>query len=122
MLAVLIGNLIDNAIRHTPEGGRVDVGLCREGGQITLLVEDTGPGIPQADLARIFEPFFRGSQAADNGTGLGLSIVKRIAERLGGSVILENIASPERSGLRASVKIPAVDDGHITATEQKPLN
>jgi signal transduction histidine kinase len=66
---------------------------------------------PPTDLARIFEPFFRGSQPADDGTGLGLSIVKRIAERLGGSVILENIASPDRSGLRATVKIPAVADG-----------
>jgi two-component system, OmpR family, sensor kinase len=111
MLAVMIGNLIDNAIRHTPAGGRVDVGICREGDHVTLLVEDTGPGIPQTDLARIFEPFFRGSQPDDDGTGLGLSIVKRIAERLGGSVFLENVVSQDRSGLRASVKIPAVDDG-----------
>jgi two-component system, OmpR family, sensor kinase len=110
MLAVMIGNLIDNAIRPTPAGGRVDVGICREGDHVTLLVEDTGPGIPQTDLARIFEPFFRGSQPADDGTGLGLSIVKRIAERLGGSVFLENVVSPDRSGLRASVKIPAVDN------------
>jgi two-component system, OmpR family, sensor kinase len=109
MLAVMIGNLIDNAIRHTQKGGRVDLGICRDSGHVTLVIEDTGPGIPQADLARIFEPFFRGSRPADVGTGLGLSIVKRIAERLGGSVILENIASPDRTGLRASVKIPVVD-------------
>ena len=109
MLAVMIRNVIDNAIRHTPEGGRIDVALYREGAHAKLLIEDTGPGIPHADLARIFEPFFRGTRPVDGGTGLGLSIVKRIAEVLGGSVILENIASPDRSGLRAIVKIPLVE-------------
>ena len=62
------------------------------------------PGISPADLKRVFEPFVRGSQPADEGTGLGLSIVKRIVERLKGSVVLENVP---KSGLRATVSLPA---------------
>jgi two-component system OmpR family sensor kinase len=103
MLASVVHNLIDNALRHTPEGGRVDIGVYREGDHVVLQIEDTGPGISPVDLKRVFEPFVRGSQPADEGTGLGLSIVKRIVERLKGSVVLENVS---KSGLRATVSLP----------------
>lgn len=105
MVATLFRNLIDNAIRYTPEGGRVDVRLYRKEGNAIFEVEDSGPGIPQADIARVFEPFFRGSQPTGSGTGLGLSIVKRIANHLNGTVSLENKASA--SGLRATIVLPA---------------
>jgi two-component system OmpR family sensor kinase len=106
MLATMIRNLIDNALRHTPEGGRIDIGVYREGGRAVLQIEDTGTGIPEADLKRIFEPFVRGSRSADDGTGLGLSIVKRIVERLNGSVTLENVIAPDHSGLRVIISLP----------------
>jgi two-component system OmpR family sensor kinase len=109
MISVMIRNLLDNSLRHTPQGGRVDIKVQRSNEWAILMVEDTGPGIPEADLDRIFEPFVRGSHPVDGGTGLGLSIVSRIVERLGGSIILQNIAASDRSGLRATVNLPAYD-------------
>jgi len=103
MLTSVVHNLVDNALRHTPQGGRVDIGVFRDGAQIILQVEDTGPGIPVGDLERVFEPFVRGSRPTEEGTGLGLSIVKRIVERLKGSVTLENLP---RAGLRVTVAFP----------------
>jgi two-component system OmpR family sensor kinase len=110
MIATMIRNLIDNAVRFTPQGGRVDIGVYREGSEAVLQIEDTGPGIPSGDLDRIFEPFFRGSQPSEDGTGLGLSIVKRIADHLGGTVVLENLAGAGQTGLRATVHLPAADE------------
>ena len=109
MIGTVMRNLIDNAVRFTPCGGHVDVGIYREGDEAILQIEDTGPGIPAEDLDRIFEPFVRGSRPAEDGTGLGLSIVKRIVERLRGSVVLENRSDGDASGLRATVRLPASD-------------
>lgn len=105
-LAIMIRNLINNALRHTPKGGRVDISLYQEDSRAILQIEDTGPGIPSADIDRIFEPFFRGSRPTSDGTGLGLSIVSRILDRLSGSIILENIKASDRSGLRVIVCFP----------------
>jgi two-component system, OmpR family, sensor kinase len=105
-LIAMIRNLVDNALRHTPAGGRIDIGLYREDERAILQIEDTGPGIPDADLAQIFEPFFRGRQTVGDGTGLGLSIVKRIVDRFTGSIKLENIAAPGATGLRVTICIP----------------
>ena len=110
MIATMIRNLIDNAVRFTPRGGRVDIGVYREGSDAVLQIEDNGPGIPSGDIDRIFEPFFRGSRPSENGTGLGLSIVERIVDRLGGSVVLENLSSPTLTGLRATVRLPILDE------------
>src|SRR5713101_2824835 len=107
IIAKMVRNLIDNAVRFTPAGGRVDIGVYREGSEAVLQIEDTGPGIPPDDIDRIFEPFFRGSRPTEDGTGLGLSIVKRIVDRLGGSVVLENMSGPALTGLRAIVRLPA---------------
>jgi two-component system OmpR family sensor kinase len=109
MISAMIRNLIDNAVRFTPRGGRVDIGVYREGSEAVIQIEDTGPGIPPGDIERIFEPFFRGSQPREDGTGLGLSIVKRAIDRLDGSVVLENIAGAAQTGLRATVRLPAAD-------------
>ena len=106
-LSSVVHNLVDNALRHTPQGGRVDVGIYREGARVILQVEDTGPGIPVSDLERVFEPFVRGSRPAGEGSGLGLSIVKRIVERLKGSVTLENVP---KSGLRVTVSFPVAEE------------
>ena len=107
-LSSVVHNLIDNALRHTPRGGRVDIGIYHEGARVILQIEDTGPGIPAADIERVFEPFVRGSLPAGEGTGLGLSIVKRIVERLEGSVALENLP---KSGLCVIVSFPDAGEG-----------
>jgi two-component system OmpR family sensor kinase len=105
-LAVLVRNLMDNAICHTPNGARIDVALFRASDHAVLRIEDSGPGIPDAEMLRVFEPFYRGNWSAEEGTGLGLSIVSRVAETFGGSVVLENIVAPNRGGLRVKVRIP----------------
>jgi two-component system OmpR family sensor kinase len=108
-LAVMLRNLLDNALRHTPSGGRVDLYLYRDGDNAVVRIEDTGPGIAPADLERVFEPFFRGGRSADEGTGLGLSIVHRIVDGFDGRITIENIAVPERSGLRVTVTLPTAN-------------
>jgi two-component system OmpR family sensor kinase len=110
MLAAIIRNLLDNALRFTPRGGTIDIGAYREDDVAILQVEDTGPGIASTDMDQIFEPFFRGSRPEGEGTGLGLSIVKRIVDSLGGGIALENIAGAGRSGLRVTVRLPIAGD------------
>jgi two-component system OmpR family sensor kinase len=106
MIATIIRNLLDNALRFTPRGGCIDIKIYRKDDAAILQVEDSGPGIPSMDMARIFEPFFRGSRPEGEGTGLGLSIVKRIVDGLGGGIALDNIAAPDRSGLRVTIRLP----------------
>lgn len=92
-LALLVDNLIDNAIRYTPAGGNVDVSVSGSDGGILLRVADTGIGIPQRDLSRVLERFYRvdqGRSRRSGGTGLGLSIVRHVAENHGGSVSLSS--------------------------------
>jgi two-component system, OmpR family, sensor kinase len=110
-LAVLVRNLLDNALHHTPDGGRIDIGLFRHGNHAVLRIEDSGPGIPQAELVRVFEPFYRGGWSVGEGTGLGLSIVRSVVETLGGSVVLGNIVAPNRTGLCVDVRIPVASGG-----------
>lgn len=117
ILAAIIRNLVDNALRFTPQGGRTDIGVYREDEAAILQIEDTGPGIASTDLDLIFEPFFRGSRPQGEGSGLGLSIVKRLVETLGGSIELENIDGPGRSGLRARVRLPLEAGSAITPRE-----
>jgi two-component system OmpR family sensor kinase len=109
MVTTMVRNLVDNAVRFTPSGGRVDIGVYREGGEAVLQIEDSGPGIPPGDIDRIFEPFYRGSRPTEDGTGLGLSIVKRILGQLGGSIVLENICGLTPTGLRVTVRLPAAN-------------
>lgn len=107
MLAAMIRNLIDNALRFTPEGGKIDVAIYQDGAACILQIADTGPGISSDEVGRIFEPFFRGQRPEGDGVGLGLSIVKRIVDRLGGSIEAANIAECGRTGLRVVIKLPA---------------
>ena len=92
-LAQVFVNLIDNALRHTPTGGAVDVAIVQGDGSVSLVVRDTGVGIPYNDLPHIFERFYvvdrsRARDAA--GTGLGLSIVKQIVEAHGGTIAAQS--------------------------------
>lgn len=92
-IGLLVRNLIDNALRHTPRGGRVDVAVSRDGNEAVVEVEDTGAGIPLNAQSRVFERFFRVDEdrsRGSGGTGLGLSIVKHVAEMHGGHVSLRS--------------------------------
>ena len=105
-LGVIVRNLLDNALRHTPPGGRIDIDLAAVGERARLRIEDTGPGIPQSELADVLRPFHRGREATGDGSGLGLAIVRRIAETYGGAISLENLPPDGPSGLRVTVQLP----------------
>lgn len=105
-LALLVRNLLDNAVHYTPGDGRVDVTLTRSGGEALLTVEDTGRGIPSRDLPRIFERFYRVDRARSRdtgGTGLGLSIVKHVVENAGGTI---EVRSELGRGTEVEVRLP----------------
>ena len=92
-MAVLVRNLVENAIRYTPEGGRVSVDVYQDGDSAIVRVSDNGIGIPLEAQARVFERFYRVDRARSRdrgGTGLGLAIVKHVAELHGGTVQLES--------------------------------
>jgi two-component system OmpR family sensor kinase len=89
-LRVLLGNLVDNAIRYTPDGGTVDVSIHADGQATSISVEDTGPGIPDSDLDRVFDRFYRVPGARVEGSGLGLAIVRQIADANDAQVTLRN--------------------------------
>jgi two-component system phosphate regulon sensor histidine kinase PhoR len=93
LLERAVGNLVDNAIKYTPEGGRVTVRAEEKEGAVLLSVEDTGIGIPEADQPRVFERFYRVDKSRSRelgGTGLGLAIVKHVAQLHGGTVSLRS--------------------------------
>lgn len=104
LLDVLARNLMDNAIRYTPEGGRVDVSVRTEAERVILGVTDSGPGIPPEERARVLERFYRGRQGTGEGSGLGLSIVARIAELHAAELVLD--AGPGGVGLSVRVIFP----------------
>jgi signal transduction histidine kinase len=92
LLRVALRNLIDNALRYTPEGGSVTLSIAHEHGAPLIEVNDTGPGVPETDLPRLVERFYRSSEAGSEGNGLGLAIVRRIAEIHGARLEVANIA------------------------------
>ena len=92
----MLDNLIENALRYTPEGGVVDVRLLQDGGRMAVEVVDTGPGIPQELLPRVFDRFFRVPGNGSSGSGLGLSIAQAAAQRCGLRITLRNRAGPQR--------------------------
>lgn len=106
-LKTLLRNLVENAVRYTPRGGRVDVSVHASPGQVVLQVDDTGPGIPENERERVFDPFYRILGNDEAGSGLGLSIVKTIAGRLGAEISLGDVATQGgTSGLRVKVTLP----------------
>ena len=105
-LAVLLRNLLGNALRHTPPGGQVRVGVREEASVIDLTVEDSGPGIAPDERARVLDRFYRVPGTPGHGSGLGLAIVRAIAERHGAALTLD--ASPTLGGLRVMLRWPAV--------------
>ncbi|AMV39864.1 sensor histidine kinase [Planctomyces sp. SH-PL62] len=102
----IVDNLIDNAIKYTPPGGRVKVVCSATAGEVAVEVSDTGVGIPREDQGRIFERFYRVDRARSRelgGTGLGLAIVKHLVSSLDGRV---EVASRLSSGSRFTVRLP----------------
>src|SRR3954454_11599661 len=99
----VVGNLLSNAFRATPDGGRVSLELARQNGTIHVAVEDTGPGIPREARERLFRPFVSGSAG---GTGLGLAIANEISTALGGRIDLE---SEVGRGSRFELVLPATE-------------
>lgn len=100
-LQILIKNLIENAIRYTPEHGYVQIFLSDHKDGAELIVKDSGPGIVDEELTRVFDPFYRVLGNDQPGSGLGLSIVRTIANRLGITMELYNSEPPDQSGLSA---------------------
>jgi signal transduction histidine kinase len=122
----VLGNLIRNALRYTPEGGIVSLRAARDGDVIQVAVEDTGHGIPPEQLARIFERFYRGDDARDRasgGAGLGLAIVSELIGAMGGTVSAESIVGQGSrfiftlrvsETVRASTRLPRKPDAGLT--------
>ena len=100
LLAELVRNLLDNAINYTPAGGQVTARLLtdRFSGVIVLLVEDTGPGIPESERELVFEPFYRTLGTNVDGSGLGLAIVKEIARQHGATISIDDADRPGNAG------------------------
>ena len=107
-VAHMLDNLLENAIRYSPGGSRIDVGLDLNGGRPGFVVADTGPGIPAAEREHVFDRFYRGAEGRSTGpgTGLGLAIVAELAERWQGTV--ELLDGPG-TRVRASFPAPATD-------------
>ncbi|MES9879404.1 MAG: ATP-binding protein [Sedimenticola sp.] len=104
MLAVLLRNLLENALCYSREGGQVKVELQRRASNIEMIVEDDGPGIPEGERETMLQRFKRGENSDVAGSGLGLSIVKRIGEIHNASILLEDAVS-NTSGLRVVVSL-----------------
>jgi signal transduction histidine kinase len=97
----VVGNLLSNAFRATPDGGRIDLSLAQENGSVTVAVQDSGPGIPPEARERLFRPFVSNSTG---GTGLGLAIAKELSAALGGRIELE---SEPGHGARFELVLPS---------------
>ena len=96
----IVDNLLSNAFRATPDGGRIQLELAQQNGHVQVSVEDTGPGIPAEERERLFRPFVSGA----GGTGLGLTIAKELSGALGGSIDLRSVVG---HGSRFELQLPA---------------
>jgi signal transduction histidine kinase len=104
LLKQMVANVIDNALRHTPKGTRIDVRSARIAGVATLVIGDDGAGVPETERQRIFERFYRLDEARTTpGDGLGLSLVAAVAELHGMKVVAEDNCP----GLRIAIEAPA---------------
>ena len=108
-LLILLRNLLENAIKYTPQHGQINVQVRDQGGAACLTIEDSGPGIPAAERGHVFDRFFRSTEAASSGSGLGLAIVRAIAERHHATLQLDR--SEKLGGLRVELRFEAIDQG-----------
>lgn len=110
LLARSVENVIRNAIRHTPDGTQVTVTVKEAGPHFSIVIHDAGQGIDESHLEKIFEPFYRPTEARERssgGTGLGLTIAKRGVEVNGGTISAENAAE---GGLKVTIRLPKNGD------------
>lgn len=104
LLERALDNLIANAIKFSPEGGRVELKAQKVGAHVDVSVRDNGPGVPEAELGSLFRPLFRGSNASRaDGHGLGLAIVQRVVKAHGGDIHAENV---DGGGLLVALQLP----------------
>ncbi len=101
--ALIFGNLIDNALRYTGSGNSVAIVAVASGAQARIRIEDEGPGLPESEIPRVVDRFYRLPGDDTEGSGLGLSVVRAVVQRLGGAFELRN--RPDRSGLIAEVTL-----------------
>jgi two-component system OmpR family sensor kinase len=114
----LVLNLLENAVRHTPPGTRVEASTAARDGEAILVVQDSGPGIPEELSERVFERFVRGGRDGAKGSGLGLAIVRSVAESHRGTVDLE---TPESGvGTRFVIRIPSIAPAPAPAPDAEP--
>jgi two-component system sensor histidine kinase TctE len=109
----MVSNLIDNALRYTPSGGRVTVAVLPMGDFVIVEVTDSGVGISESDAELVFEPFYRVDDSHSEGSGLGLAIVRQIADLHRANIALR--PNPEGRGTVARVVFPAY--GRVEAAE-----
>jgi signal transduction histidine kinase len=103
---------VGNAIKFTPAGGRISLTVTTRDTEVELGVEDTGPGIPEADRARVFDRFFRGSRPSGQGAGLGLAIARALVEAHGGHI---DVAGAASGGARFFFTLPRTAPGDRAA-------
>jgi PAS domain S-box-containing protein len=117
-LQQVIWNLLANAVKYTPRGGRIEVALSREGGRAEIRVEDSGQGIEPEFLPHVFEPFRQGAASARSGLGLGLAIVRRLVDLHGGRIS----AASEGAGKGAvfTVSLPMAQGAAASALSMRP--
>ncbi|MBI5777997.1 MAG: HAMP domain-containing protein [Planctomycetes bacterium] len=110
LLKKAISNLLDNAIKYTPESGKIEIDVTADAQRLTISIKDNGIGIPGEDLARVFERFYRVDKSRSRemgGTGLGLSIVKHIVQTLKGEV---TVTSQPNQGSTFIIKLPIIQE------------
>jgi len=117
-LAQVFTNLLDNALKHTPDGGSIALAAKPDGGTVTVSVTDTGVGIPAEDLPRIFERFYRvdKSRTAGHGYGIGLAITSEIIRAHGGTIAAESVLG---LGTKFTVKLPVARSGDTTVARRR---
>ena len=104
LMKLLISNLMDNAIKYTPDSGKISINVLPQDGMWCLSISDTGPGISESEREAVFHRFYRAGNAVTDGAGLGLAIVGEIIDRMAGKIALK---TPEnRQGLRVEVLLP----------------
>jgi two-component system OmpR family sensor kinase len=117
-LRTLLRNLVDNAVRYTPPGGRVDVTVESTAAGPRLAVTDEGPGIPPAERMRVLDRFYRRAGTSPMGSGLGLAIVKAIADAHGASLALGD--GPDGKGLAVTVTFRAAPASTVGGPSPAP--
>lgn len=105
-MVTLIKNLVENAIRYTPTGGRVDLSIRTASGYAMLNIKDTGPGIPLSERERVFDAFYRTLGSEQAGSGLGLAIVQAVVKRIGAEIRLDFSDKNTESGLDVTIAVP----------------